>query len=63
MTKHDEKTAPIRFELSEEELKTIQGGTEVRALTMKAMGGFAIRNHALNLDGGFAIRNHALKLK
>ncbi len=64
MKQNDNATAPIGFDLSEEDLRSISGGTDVAkdALAVNATGGFAIRNHALNLKGGFAIRNHALNL-
>ncbi len=47
--KNLENTA-ITFDLSDEDLKSIRGGTAApAALTTGANGGFAIRNHTLNV--------------
>lgn len=63
MKQQNPATEPIGFELSDEDLKSINGGNVERtALAVNPAGGFAIRNHAINLNGGFAIRNHVVNL-
>lgn len=63
MKQQNPEVEPIGFELSEEDLESINGGNvEQTALAVKTVGGFAIRNHVVNLNGGFAIRNHVVNL-
>lgn len=59
----DLDNAPIRFELTDEELKSISGGAVISPNFLnKQTSGFAIRNHAVKLSSGFAIRNHAVNV-